>query len=226
VAGIRARVTTATGDVLNVSATGALVRLLREITVGTHGPIVLDPEARRIEVSGRVVRCERTTIELAGGAILKQASYTVGIVFTQASGAAMQGIAQLCGGALSIEQAPYRVLVVSDDAALGASIGEALIGAGYRARLVTDARGAIGAAKESSADIAVVDLRESSMWRVLDVLESDPATARIHVLALTGPALNAEDQRYLAGKRVQVIAQPFVAKDLLLQLAQALRERV
>ena len=195
---------TATGDLLNVSATGALVRVLRELPVGAQGPVVLDVDARQIELTGRVVRCERMTIELPGGAVLKQPAYAVGVMFTSVSAAAMQGVAQLCGGALSIEELPFRVLVVSADAKLNATVSEAL----------------------SGADLAVVDLRERSkpsMWWVLELIESDPVTAGIPLVALADPAsLNAERQRHLADRHVRVLPQPFVPADLLSLLAHAL----
>ena len=217
---------TATGDLLNVSATGALVRVLRELPVGAQGPVVLDVDARQIELTGRVVRCERMTIELPGGAVLKQPAYAVGVMFTSVSAAAMQGVAQLCGGALSIEELPFRVLVVSADAKLNATVSEALSGAGYQIRLVTDAKATIRAAKESGADLAVVDLRERSkpsMWWVLELIESDPVTAGIPLVALADPAsLNAELQRHLADRHVRVLPQPFVPADLLSLLAHAL----
>ncbi len=225
--GVRARVNAATGDLLNVSATGALVRLPRELPVGSSWPVILDLDARRIDLSGRVVRCERLTIALPGGGVLERPAYVTAVMFTHASASAVQGVAQLCGGAIAIEELPFRVLVVSDDKRINADVGGSLAGAGYQARLVTDAREALAAAQQCHADAAIVNLRlnrEPSMWWVLEVLESDPATAGIPLVALAEPASLKPDRRqYLVERRVRLLPLPVSTDDLLALLARTLR---
>lgn len=225
--GVRARVSSAPGDLLNVSATGALVRVDRELPVGTDGPVLVDVYGRRIDLFGRVVRCVRLAIELPGGAVLKQPTYAIGVMFTYASASAIEGIAQLCGGAIAIEELPSRVLLVSDDAAVNRAISNAMSSHGYHVRLVTDAREALAAAKESRADVILVNLtsnRERSMWWVLDVLAADSVVQTIPVIALTGSsAVNADQHRVISERGVALLSPSFTSQDLLRLVAATLQ---
>lgn len=226
--GLRARVNSVTGDLINVSATGALIRASRTLSVGSEWPVTLDLEARRIDLSGRVVRCQAMAVELPGGAVLTGRLHALGVLFTSVSSAAMQAIVQLCGGTLSVEELPYRILVVSDDAVSNAGMSQTLIDFGYQVRPVTDARQVLDAAKESRADAVLIDLAwrgEPSMWWVFEVLKTDPATARIPLVALTeADALKPDRARYLAERRVRVLTQPTARDTLQSVLQDALRE--
>jgi CheY-like chemotaxis protein len=227
--GVRARVNSAPGDLLNVSATGALVRVDRELPVGTDGPLLVDTQGRRIDLFGRVVRCVRLAIELPGGAVLRQPSYAIGVMFTYASASAIEGIAQLCGGAIAIEELPSRVLLVSDDAGINRSVSSTMSQKGYHVRLVTDAREALAAAKESHADLIIVNLksnRERSMWWVLDLLASDGAVNTIPVVALAEPsAITAEHHRVISERGVALLSPSFSTQELLTLIAVVLRGR-
>ncbi len=226
--GVRARVNTVAGDLLNVSATGALVCIGRELAVGAEGPILLDPDARRIDLYGRVVRCSRLTIELPG-AVLKQPLYGAGVMFTYASASAVEGIAQLCGGAIAIEELPCRVIVVSEHEAMSAGIGRTMSHAGYHVRLVGDARQTLAAARESHADAVIVDLTGSAEhppeW-VFDLLAADDATAGLPAVVLLDPAsIGAERRRLLDERGVRVLPVSFTPQDLLTAIAATLNER-
>ncbi len=226
--GVRARVSSAAGDLLNVSATGALVCVARELPVGAEGPILLDPDARRIDLFGRVVRCARMTIELPG-AVLKQPLYAAGVMFTYASAAAVEGIAQLCGGAIAIEELPCRVIVVSGNDATSASVSRTMSHAGYHVRLVGDPRQTLAAAKESHADAVIVDLAEggeqAAGW-VLDLLASDAATSGLPAVALGDLAsLEPERQRFLTGRGIRIIPAAFSPQELLKVIAATINDR-
>lgn len=210
--GARARIDYVSGDLINVSATGALIRAGRTLDVGTEWAVTLDLELRRISLSGRVVRCDPVTVELPGGAVLKRAAFSLGVVFTTVSSDAMQSIIQLCGGTLTVEELPHRVLVVDDDPVLAGSITQLLTERGYQVRSVSDARQVLVAAKASRADAVLIHLskvRESSMWWALETLQSDPATASIPVVVLTGPQLVEGDHaRYLGERNVRIVTTP------------------
>lgn len=226
--GVYARVDYVDGELVNVSATGALVRMNRDLPVGGKCPVILDVEVRRIDLSGRVVRCQATGIELPGGAVLKRPVYALGVIFTYVSAAAMQGIVQLCGGGLSVEELPYRILVVGDDVKLNGVVSSTLTDAGSLVRVVTDARRVLSAAKESPTDAVIADLRlerEPSMWWVLEVLETDPATAGTPLAVLAESAsLTPDRRRYLAERRVRLLTQPFTPEELVSVLRGALAD--
>ncbi len=226
--GVRARVNSVAGDLLNISATGALVRIARELAVGAEGPILLDPDARRIDLYGRVVRCSRLTIELPG-AVLKQPLYGAGVMFTYASASAVEGIAQLCGGAISIEELPSRIIVVSEHEGMGASISQTMSHAGYHVRLVGDARQTLAAARESHADAVIVDLTDGierpPEW-VFDLLAADAATAGIPAVVLLDPtSIGADRRRFLDERGVCVLPASFTPQDLLKAIAATLNDR-
>jgi CheY-like chemotaxis protein len=216
-----------TGDLLNVSATGALVKVARELPVGSEGPLLLDPDARRIDLFGRVVRCARMTIELPG-AILKQSLFAAGVMFTYASASAVEGIAQLCGGAIAIEELPCRVIVVSVNEETSAALGRTMSHAGYHVRLVGDPRQTLAAAKESHADAVVVDLHDNERhvgW-LLDVLATDAATAALPALVLAdADVLDADRRRTLDARGVRVVPPTFSSDELLAAVAETLNAR-
>lgn len=207
--GIRARIDYVSGDLINVSATGALIRTGRTLAVGSEWPVTLDLEVRRVSVSGRVVRSEPVTVELPGGAVLKRAAFSLGVVFTAVSSNAMQSLVQLCGGTLTVEELPYRILAVNDDPVTAGTVTQMLAELGYQVRSVADARQVVAAAKENRADAVLIHLskeREPSMWWALEILQSDATTARLPVVVLTGPQPVENDRaRYLAGRNVRIV---------------------
>lgn len=224
--GVRARVNSTRGDVLNLSATGALLRVFGELHVGSEGPVTLDLDSRRIELAGRIVRCERQTIELPGGAMLKQPEYTVGVMFIRPSADAMQGIAQLCGGAVATEELPFRILLVGDDTAMNGAIGRTLSGAGYQLRVIADAREALAAAKAFCPDATVVELRprrDPPAWWLFDVLASNADTSGILLVAIAEPSsLQPDCRRYLDDRHVLLVPRSSVPESLLPLLARTL----
>lgn len=223
--GIRVRLNGVHGDLLNVSATGALVRLRRELPVGTDCSVSIDVNDRRIDLSGRVIRCERMGITLPGGAVMKQTAYAIGVMFMHMSAAAMQEIAKLCGGAIAIEELPFRILFVSDDPDVNAGINKAISSAGYQVRLVTEPREVIAAAQEGRADAAIVNLRldrDPSMWWVLEVIECES----VPIIALGDAALlSPGERRRLEERRVEVVPLSSAPQQLLALLARIFNPR-
>lgn len=206
---MRARINDVTGDLVNVSATGALIRARRALGVCTEWPLVLDSEVRRIALSGRVVRCESAAVELPGGAILKRTVFALGVVFTAVSSAAMHNIVQLCGGTLKVEALPHRILLVDEDPSSSGALTQTLTDLRYEVRSVADARQVIDAAKDCRADAVVIHLASRwvpSMWWALEVLRSDPATARLPIVAVTtADALDVHRPQYLAERKVHIV---------------------
>jgi CheY-like chemotaxis protein len=96
-------------------------------------------------------------------------------------------------------------------------------------RLVTDAREALAAAKESHADVIIVNLqsnRERSMWWVLDLLASDCALNTIPVVALAeSSSMTAEHHRVISERGVALLSPSFSTQELLSLVAVVLRGR-
>jgi two-component system cell cycle sensor histidine kinase/response regulator CckA len=109
------------------------------------------------------------------------------------------------------------VLVVEDEAALGAAVAEALVDAGF----VVDRAGAGGAAppppRGRAYDLIVCDLKMprldgTSFYRELERI--DPAMAR-RILFVTGDVAGTDAERFLEETACRWLAKPFRLKDLL-----------
>lgn len=225
--GLRARLEEVEGDLIDVSATGALVRTDREISVGSW-PVVLDLEGSPISVVGEVVRCQPTNIERPGAATLHMRAFAIGVKFIKPSADAMLGIARLCGGSVAVEPVPYEIVVVGDEAALNVSIEETLQAAGYRTHSVTDPRTIVTAARDVRADAVVINVsveQQGSIWWALELLVKDPVTGTIPVVVLSDErALGNDRHQYLSARRVRLLPLPFTPNALLHVLERALIE--
>lgn len=227
--GLRARVDDVDGDVVNVSATGAVLRVDRPISVGSEQPLLLEPNSRRIHLSGRIVRCEpRWSIESLGGATVRRQVYALGILFTEASAEGTRAIMQLCGGSGGIEELPYRILVMGDDAKLNALVSEMLVQIGYVTCAVKDPMTVVATARKVHADAIVINIRhepESSAWWGIDSLGTNPVTHVTPLLVLTDTtSLKPARRRYLAERAVRVLGLPLSPEELFAALEVVLRQ--
>lgn len=225
--GLRARIASLEGQVVNISATGALIRAPRALSVGTEVPFTLDVDPNPISLTARIVRCQPAAIEISGAVMMRE-EFALGVMFSRTPAEAAQTIAQLCGGSLELEEISYRVLVIGDDTASNELATRALVAEGYLARTVTDARSVVSIAKTTGADAVVVNLRferEPSTWWVLEELSANPATSRIPKVACVElRTLKEHQRRYLAEKRVQIVAVPFSADQLVEAVDRAVNE--
>ena len=187
---------------------------------GSEWPVVIDPDERRIELDGLVIRCERVPVSQDAERV-----YGLGIMFVESSGPAMTGLADLCGGRFVVEELPYRILVVGLEPLAARLTARTLKDLGYEVHAVADPREALAAAKEARADALIVGLqREPSLWWVLEAFVTDPDTAPAPLIAITElTGLTADRRQYLTDRRVHVVAQPLRSEDLAATVRNALR---
>jgi signal transduction histidine kinase len=109
------------------------------------------------------------------------------------------------------------VLVVEDEAALGAAVAEALADAGFKVRLANDGLEALDRVKEQPYDLIVCDLKMprldgSAFYRRL---EADHAAMARRVLFVTGDVAGTDAERFLEETGCRWLPKPFRLKDLL-----------
>lgn len=95
---LRARVQLANTvvDVVNVSPTGLLVRVMYELPAGSEWPLLLEwPSRASVPLRGRVVRCERADIWLPDGSVL-QNHYEIALTFIDLSPAVQVILDDVC----------------------------------------------------------------------------------------------------------------------------------
>jgi signal transduction histidine kinase len=109
------------------------------------------------------------------------------------------------------------VLVVEDEAALGAAVADALAEAGFSVQLANDGLEALERVRERPYDLVVCDLKMprldgTAFYRRLE--QEHPATAR-RVLFVTGDVAGTEAERFLEETGCRWLPKPFRLKDLL-----------
>ena len=117
-----------------------------------------------------------------------------------------------------------RVLVVEDEPALAAAVGEALTDAGFQVDRAADGEEALARAGERSYDLVVCDLKMPrldgmSFYRAIAV--TSPELAR-RVIFVTGDVAGTEAERFLAESGCRWLAKPFRLGDLLRAARDAL----
>jgi two-component system, cell cycle sensor histidine kinase and response regulator CckA len=109
------------------------------------------------------------------------------------------------------------VLVVEDEAALGAAVAEALGDAGYSVDRASDGIEALERLRDRPYDLIVCDLKMprldgTSFFRELESI--NPAMAR-KVLFVTGDVAGTDAERFLEETSCRWLAKPFRLRDLL-----------
>ena len=109
------------------------------------------------------------------------------------------------------------VLVVEDEAALGAAVSEALADAGFSVSLASDGLEALERVKERPYDLIVCDLKMPRLdgpafYRRLEA-ENAPLARR--VLFVTGDVAGTDAERFLEETGCRWLPKPFRLKDLL-----------
>jgi hypothetical protein len=97
---IEARLGAELGRLINVSATGALVRTAMSVVAGHQCRLVLNLAEEPATCWVRVVRSDALPVEMAG-AVSRLRQYQVAVQFTELSGPARHAVATLCGPALT-----------------------------------------------------------------------------------------------------------------------------
>jgi signal transduction histidine kinase/BarA-like signal transduction histidine kinase len=117
-----------------------------------------------------------------------------------------------------------RVLVVEDEPALAAAVGEALSDAGFQVDRAADGEEALARVGERAYDLVVCDLKMPrldgmSFYRAIAV--TSPELAR-RVIFVTGDVAGTEAERFLAESGCRWLAKPFRLGDLLRAARDAL----
>ncbi len=95
------RIAAATGHLVNISATGALVRATEPLTPNFEYPIYLDLPADRVQLTGRVIRSSAVPMSLEPAHVIERADYLVAVRFTVLPPTARIAVARLCGEAFT-----------------------------------------------------------------------------------------------------------------------------
>jgi signal transduction histidine kinase/CheY-like chemotaxis protein len=109
------------------------------------------------------------------------------------------------------------VLVVEDEAALGAAVAEALRDARFTVERANDGIEALERVKQGPFDLIICDLKMprldgAAFYRELDKL--DPAMTR-RILFVTGDVAGTDAERFLEDSGCRWLAKPFRLRDLL-----------
>jgi hypothetical protein len=98
VEGVPLRIAAASGHLVNISATGALVRATEPLTSNFEYPIYLDLPTDRVQLTGRVMR---SSVAPSGEHLIDRESYLVAVRFTALPPNAGIAVARLCGAAFT-----------------------------------------------------------------------------------------------------------------------------
>jgi hypothetical protein len=98
VEGVSLRIAAASGHLVNISATGALVRATEALTPNFEYPIYLDLPTDRVQLTGRVMRTIAAPNEPRP---VSHEDYLVAVRFTAVPPTARGAVARLCGAAFT-----------------------------------------------------------------------------------------------------------------------------
>jgi CheY-like chemotaxis protein len=109
------------------------------------------------------------------------------------------------------------VLVVEDEAALGAAVADALRDAGFTVQRAGDGQEALDRVREQPFDLIVCDLKMprldgAAFYRTLE--KTDTAMTR-RILFVTGDVAGTDAERFLEDSGCRWLAKPFRLRDLL-----------
>ena len=109
------------------------------------------------------------------------------------------------------------ILVVEDEAALGAAVSEALMDAGFSVTLASDGIEALERLQERPYDLIVCDLKMPRLdgTAFYRQLEAEHAALARRVLFVTGDVAGTEAERFLEETGCRWLPKPFRLKDLL-----------
>jgi hypothetical protein len=96
--GVSLRIAAASGHLVNISATGALVRATEPLAPNLEYPIYLDLPTDRVQLTGRVIRSGVVPSEKN---VTDREDYLVAVRFTALPPNASVAVARLCGSAFT-----------------------------------------------------------------------------------------------------------------------------
>lgn len=101
VEGVSLRIAAASGHLVNISATGALVRATEPLAPHLEYPIYLHLAADRVQLTGRVIRSGSAPNEQD---LREGEDYLVAVRFTVLPPSARIAVARLCGSAFTLRE--------------------------------------------------------------------------------------------------------------------------
>ena len=116
------------------------------------------------------------------------------------------------------------VLIVEDERALAAAVGEALTDAGLKVDYAGDGEEALARVRQKTYDVVVCDLkmpRVDGMTLYRAIAAATPALAR-RVIFVTGDVAGTDAERFLADSGCRWLAKPFRLADLLRAVRETL----
>ena len=102
VEGVSLRIAAASGHLVNISATGALVRATEPLPPNLEYPIYLDLPADRVQLTGRVIRSGAAAPSEKD--LRDREDYLVAVRFTALPPSARIAVARLCGVAFTLRE--------------------------------------------------------------------------------------------------------------------------
>ena len=96
--GVSLRIAAASGHLVNISATGALVRATEPLTPNFEYPIYLNLPTDRVQLTGRVMRSSTTAGKREP---LEREQYLIAVKFSVLPPLARTAVARLCGSAFT-----------------------------------------------------------------------------------------------------------------------------
>jgi CheY-like chemotaxis protein len=118
---------------------------------------------------------------------------------------------------VSADADPARILLVEDNETIRGAFGILLEESGYEVLEAATGAEALAAARDHHPDLILMDLGlpDTHGLDVTRSLRADPATAGIPIVALTGRALETDQQACFDAGCVGYLAKPIDTKQLL-----------
>lgn len=124
--------------------------------------------------------------------------------------------------------APARILLVEDNETIRGAFAILLAEGGYEVLAAATGAEALTTARDRHPDLILMDLGlpDAHGLDVTRTLKADPATAAIPIVALTGRALETDQQACFDAGCVGYLAKPIDTKQLLKRIPGYLRGEV
>jgi diguanylate cyclase (GGDEF)-like protein len=117
-----------------------------------------------------------------------------------------------------------RVVVVEDDVDIAEGVRDALAADGYEVELANRGDDGLAAARRSTPDLIILDVRLPDMdgFKMARELWRDRRTSAVPILFLSGASDLASRVRTLQSEEADFLPKPFAFKDLLARVEQAI----
>lgn len=117
-----------------------------------------------------------------------------------------------------------RVLIVEDESAVAESLQALLSAKGHQAEVVVDGSEAVQRARKSKPELMLLDIVLPKMggFDVCKILKSDPATAKIKIIMITGLGRMGDVETAFQNGADDYLIKPFDSERLFKKLEKVL----